>query len=563
MSQSNTFDFVIAGGGSAGCVLANRLSASGRWQVALLEAGPDDSSPFIHMPAGIIPVIRSKILNWGFWTTRQKQCGEREMYWPRGRTLGGSSSINAMCYIRGHAWDYDHWASLGNDGWSYREVLPYFRKLENFEAIDKVRDGHRYHAKGGPLNVAEARYMNPLMKAWVKAGQQAGHPVTDDFNGPQQEGVGYYHTAQKDGQRCSNARAYLTDAKKRPNLTIITRAHTTRVLFEGKQAVGLRYLKDGQYHDLRARREVILSAGAVGSPQLLMLSGVGPRKELDKHGIAVVHELPGVGENLQDHLDIHITTLEKTRHSVSLRPYGVLKSIVNVFKYVFGRRGELTSNFAQAGAFLKSDDQQAIPDLQMHVVPFVYANHGQVLGPLFKHYAYSVMTCFLRPESRGTVRLANADPLSPPVIDANYLATERDMTAMVNGFRKSREILAQPAFDAHREREFEPGPELQSEAQLREYVRQKSETIYHPVGTCKMGRDEMAVVDPRLRVHGLSGLRIVDASIMPTLVGGNTNAPTTMIAERAADLILQDASLDAGIREGVATPAEADYAAAK
>jgi choline dehydrogenase len=559
MNDTKTFDFVIAGGGSAGCVLANRLSASGKWRVCLVEAGPVDRNPFIHMPAGLIPVVRSKVLNWQFWTAPEPNCGNRPMFWPRGRTLGGSSSINAMCYIRGHAWDYDHWASLGNDGWAYKDVLPYFRRMEHFEAIDKVDDGRSFHGTDGPLNVAEPRHVNPLMHAFIAAGQQAGHPLTDDFNGAQQEGVGLYHTMQKGGERCSNARAYLTAAKTRPNLTIITDAHAARVLFEGKRAVGLRYVKDGRIHDLKARNEVILSAGALGSPQLLLLSGVGPKAELARHAIPQVHELPGVGENLQDHLDIHITMREKTRHSISLRPLGLLKSAVNLLRYLFGKRGELTSNFAQAGGFIKSDDRQAIPDLQWHLVPFVYAHHGQKLAPLFKHYAYTLMTCFLRPESRGRIRLRDADPKSPPLIEANYLATERDMDALVNGFRKAREVLNQPAMAKHAVDELEPGIAVQSDEQIRAYIRAKAETVYHPVGTCKMGRDAAAVVDSRLRVHGVERLRVVDASIMPTLIGGNTNAPTTMIAERAADLILQDAALEASVPNyvPVAAPAEA------
>lgn len=563
MSGTRSFDFVIAGGGSAGCVLANRLSASGKWQVCLVEAGPADSSPFIRMPAGIIPLIRSRILNWSYWTTPQRHCGQRAMYWPRGRTLGGSSSINGMCYVRGHAADYDHWARLGNDGWAFDDVLPYFRRLEHFEAIDKVRDGPRYHGRGGPLNVAEPRYVNPLMRRFVEAATQAGHVPTDDFNGPQQEGVGLYHTTQKDGQRCSNARAYLEPARGRPNLTIITRAQATRVLFEGKRAVGLRYLHAGRYTDLRARVEVIASAGAIGSPQLLLLSGLGARAELERHGIETVHELPGVGENLQDHLDIHVTVAEKTRHALSLRPLGLLKTIANAFRYLFGRRGELTSNFAQAGGFLRSEPGEPVPDLQFHFVPFVYANHGQSLAPLFRHYAYTLMTCQLRPASRGTVRLANADPLTAPRIDANYLSDERDLEALVRGLKHARAVLAQPAFAAHRGAEMEPGAEVQDDEQIRAYIRAKAETVYHPVGTCRMGRDAMAVVDPRLRVHGIEGLRVVDASVMPTLIGGNTNAPTTMIAERAADLILQDAALGIGMRDYGARAAEAAFLAEK
>jgi choline dehydrogenase len=552
-----SYDFIIVGGGSAGCVLANRLSASGKWQVALLEAGPADSNPFIHIPAGIIPVIRSDKLNWKFWTTPQKECAGRPMFWPRGRTLGGSSSINAMCYIRGHAWDYDHWASLGNDGWSYRDVLPYFRKAENFEAIDKVPDARRFHGSGGPLNVAEHRFVNPLMSAFVEAAQQAGHGRTLDFNGAQQEGVGYYHVAQKDGQRCSNARAYLGEAAQRANLTILTNAHAARVLFEGKRAVGVRYLLHGHPIELRARREVLLAAGAIGSPQLLLLSGVGPRAELDRHGIAQLHELPGVGENLQDHLDIHVTWKEKTRYAVTLHWASLLRTLKSVWQYLRGHQGELTSNMAQAGGFLKSDPSQPIPDLQWHIVPFIYSDHGQNLTPLFRHYAFTLMTCFLRPESRGTLRLASADPLAPPLIDANYLATERDMQALVTGLKHARKVLAQPAFAPHGVEEMEPGAAVRSDEQIRDYIRRRSETVYHPVGTCKMGRDAMAVVDARLRVHGLAGLRVVDASVMPTLIGGNTNAPTTMIAEKAADLILGDAALGVDVQNYVPEAATA------
>ncbi|MDB5977746.1 MAG: FAD-dependent oxidoreductase [Nevskia sp.] len=554
----NTYDFVIVGGGSAGCVLANRLSASGKWQVLLLEAGPADSNPFIHMPTGIIPVIRSNVLNWKFWTTPQQSCGGRPMFWPRGRTLGGSSSINAMCYIRGNAWDYDHWASLGNEGWSYKDVLPYFRKMENFEAIDKVPAGREFHGSGGPLNVAEHRFVNPLMTAFVEAGQQAGYKKTADFNGAQQEGIGYYHVMQKDGERCSNARGFLTPVLDRPNLKVITGAHAARVLFEGKCAVGVRYLQNGRYAEAMARKEVILSAGAIGSPQLLLLSGVGPRAQIEQYGIQAVHELPGVGENLQDHLDIHVTWEEKTRHGISLHWTSLWRSLKSLFQYLTGHRGELTSNLAQAGGFVKSDPAQAIPDLQWHLVPFVYSNHGQDLTPLFKYYAFTLMTCFLRPESRGTVRLASSDPLAPPLIDANYLATPRDMDALVKGFKLARQVLEQPAFAPHRLQEMEPGAAVQSDEQIRDFIRRRAETVYHPVGTCKMGRDAMAVVDSRLRVHGLPGLRVVDASIMPTLIGGNTNAPTTMIAERAADLILQDAALGVGMPDYASVPAAAD-----
>jgi choline dehydrogenase-like flavoprotein len=560
----NSYDFVIVGGGSAGCVLANRLSASGKWQVLLLEAGPADRNPFIHIPAGIIPVIRSDKLNWKFWTTPQRNCGGRPMFWPRGRTLGGSSAINAMCYIRGHAWDYDHWASLGNEGWAYQDVLPYFRRGENFEALDRVPGAREFHGSGGPLNVAEHRYVNPLMDAFVEAAQQAGYARTPDFNGAQQEGVGYYHVMQKDGQRCSNARAFLTPALNRPNLKVVTGAHAAKVLFENKRAVGVRYLRDGRYAEARAHREVILSAGTIGSPQLLLLSGVGPRAQIEPHGIPLVHELPGVGENLQDHLDIHVTWKEKTRHAITLHWTSLWRTLKGVFQYLFsGRSGELTSNLAQAGGFIKSDPAQPIPDLQWHIVPFIYSDHGQNLAPLFKHYAYTLLTCFLRPESRGSLRLASADPLAPPLIDANYLATPRDLEALVRGLKLARAVLAQPAFAPHGVEEMEPGAAVRSDEQIRDYIRRRAETVYHPVGTCKMGRDAMAVVDPRLRVHGLQGLRVADASVMPTLIGGNTNAPTTMIADKAADLILQDAALGVDMPNYASIPAAADALAEK
>ncbi|MDB5987230.1 MAG: FAD-dependent oxidoreductase [Nevskia sp.] len=547
------YDYVIVGGGSAGCVLANRLSASGKYKVCLLEAGPKDTNPFIHMPIGIIPVIRSKVLNWNFLTTPQQNCANRKMLWPRGRTLGGSSSINAMCYIRGHAWDYDHWAELGNEGWSYNDVLPYFRRMENYEPGVDARNA-QYHGTGGPLNVAQYRYLNPLMKVFVEAAQQAGYAATDDFNGAQQEGVGYYNVMQKDGARCSNAAAFLKPARGRANLTVITDAHATQVLFEGDAAVGVRYRHKGRSVDVHASREVILSAGAIGSPQLLLLSGVGPRAEIERHGIPLVHELPGVGENLQDHLDIHVTHIDKSRNAISLHPRSLIRSVIDLFRYLFGRGGEFTSNFAQAGGFVKSDPAQPVPDMQWHFVPFIYSNHGQQLMPLMKHYAYTLMTCFLRPESRGRLRLASADPLAPPAIDANYLATERDMEVLVNGIKKAREVMRQAAFKPYSGGEMTPPPSVQTDAQIRDYIRANSETIYHPVGTCKMGRDAMAVVDTRLRVHGLQGLRVVDASIMPTLIGGNTNAPTTMIAEKAADLILQDAAVGLQ-RRNFGTPA--------
>lgn len=531
------YDYVIVGGGSAGCVLANRLSADGQYTVCLLEAGPPDTSFFIKVPGGVIPLMRSSVHNWQYWTVEQKHLGNRKLYWPRGRTLGGSSAINAMCYIRGNAWDYDHWASLGNAGWGYQDVLPYFKKSENYEP-----GADRWHGEGGPLNVAERRYNNPLSTAFLEATQQAGYRPTPDFNGDQQEGTGFYRVFQKDGQRCSNARAYLRAAESRKNLTVLTGAHATRVLFDGKRAMGVRCFRDGRYQDLLAAREVILSAGAIGSPQLLLLSGVGPREELRKHGVSLIHDLPGVGENLQDHLDVVVSVRAKNRLPMSLHPLSLWRGLVGLLQYLFRKRGEFTSNVAEAGAFLKSQPDEPIPDIQWHFIPLANSRHALDLDKLFKLYAYTGMSCDLRPLSRGRITLNSADPLRPPDIDPNYAAHDRDLDRLVAGVRKLREVFAQPAFEPHRHEELEPGPAVQTDEQIREWVRMHAETIYHPVGTCKMGLDDMAVVDPSLRVRGLQGLRVIDASIMPTLVGGNTNAPTTMIAEKGADLILAEAA---------------------
>ncbi len=530
-------DYVIVGGGSAGCVLANRLSADGQYTVVLIEAGPPDNSPFIHMPAGIIPIIRSNTYNWKYWTAPEPQMGNRAMHWPRGRTLGGSSSINAMCYLRGHAWDYDHWAELGCTGWSYQDVLPVFRRMENFEPCNGAPD--QFHGVGGPLNVAAHRYINPLMKAFLEAAQQAGYPLNNDFNGAQQEGVGYFNVMQKGGQRCSNAKAYLEPAKSRDNLTILTDAHVTGVRCEGRRAVAVSL--NSAPGEVRAKREVILAAGAIGSPQLLLLSGIGPARHLQELGLPLVHDLAGVGENLQDHLDVTVSVKERTRHAVSLNPLGLPRSLKALWQYATKHEGEMTSNFAQAGGFIKSDPKQLLPDIQLHFLPFVYTNHGQDLAPIIKHWGYTLMACDLRPKSRGRISLASTDALVHPKIEARYLQHESEMQRLLTALIKGREILAQAAFKPHRGEELLPGAEFQTDEELRDWIRQKAETIYHPVGTCKMGVDDDAVVDLRLRVRGIEGLRVIDASVMPTLIGGNTNAPTTMIAEKGAEMILADA----------------------
>lgn len=530
------YDYLIVGGGSAGCVLANRLSANPAVTVCLLEAGPADRHPLIHMPVGIIFMMLSKVLNWRYFTTPQQHLEQRRMFWPRGKTLGGSSSSNAMVYTRGHASDYDHWAALGNRGWSYADVLPLFKRAEHHE-----RGATPYHGVGGPLNVADQRSSNLLTGIYVQAGQQAGYRYNDDFSGAEQEGIGPYQLTQKNGERWSVARAYLHPVRQRPNLTVITAAHASRILMEGKRATGVAFVKDGSERELRAEREVLLCGGAINSPQLLMLSGIGPADQLARHGIPVRHALPGVGHNLQDHLDVLVVHQCSKAVSLGVSLRNALSPMLHFFNYVLFRKGPFTSNAAEGGGFVKSTPALAAPDLQLHFTPAHLDDHGHTLSraayTLFGH-GYALHVCDLRPKSRGTIRLASADPAAPALIDPNYLDHPDDMASLVRGVKVARRILAAPAFDTYRGVELFPGAEVQDDAAIEAFIRRKAGTIYHPVGTCKMGHDAMAVVDDRLCVHGVAHLRVVDASIMPTLIGGNTNAPTVMIAEKAADLIL-------------------------
>ncbi len=527
------FDYIIIGAGSAGCVLANRLSQDPDVTVLLLEAGPRDWHPYIHMPAGLAKLVGQKGVNWNYDTVPESQLDNRALWWPRGRVLGGSSSINAMCYTRGVPGDYDEWAAHGADGWGWDTALRYFRRSEHND-----RGADDLHGSEGPLHVSDLRYSNPLSHAFIEAGQQAGYPRNADFNGPRQQGFGLYQVTQKDGARCSSAVAYLNPARERPNLTIITGAQVSRITFDahagaGRRANGVVYVARGKAYHQVATREVLLSGGAINSPQLLMLSGIGPAAQLRRHGIDVVADLPQVGENLQDHLDV--CTL---RHSTQPITYDRVSDLKIAFDYYLrGHSGAGSSNIAEAGAFLRSrhaPDERA--DIQMHFVPAMLDDHGR---HRLKGDGYTLHACFLRPRSRGRIGLVSANASDKARIEARYLtdADGFDMKMMVECARVSREVLAQKAFDAFRGAPIFPERDDLSDDELAAFVRAKAETVYHPVGTCRMGSDEASVVDPQLRVRGVEGLRVIDASVMPTLIGGNTNAPTIMIAERAADLI--------------------------
>jgi choline dehydrogenase-like flavoprotein len=522
------YDYIIIGSGSAGSVLANRLSARPEITVLLLEAGGSDNSLYVRMPAGIANLSGPRY-NWGYETAPQAAMKGRRMYWPRGRLLGGSSSVNAMVYMRGQAADYDHWRQLGNAGWSYDDVLPYFKKAERNE---RVRD--RFHGADGPLNVAERPYTNTLSHVFVEAAQQAGLPFNPDFNGAVQLGCGLFQVTQKNGRRWSAASAYLHPASARENLTVVTKAQATRILIENGRAVGVEYARRRRRHVARAGQEVVLAAGAINSPQLLLLSGVGPADELRAHGVAVVHDLPGVGKNLQDHLNVNIVRRAKRGSTLDGKNRG-LAPIGVALEYLIYGTGPGTSNVAEAGAFAISEPSAASPDIQYHFIPAQVVDHAR--RPM-DGYGVTLHACCLRPQSRGEIRLASADPLRPPVMDPNYLAADYDLKILIAGLRQGRDILAAAAFAPWLEEERIPGSAAQSNAELEDFVRATAETEYHPVGTCKMGSDAMAVVDEELRLRGVERLRVIDASIMPSIVSGNTNAPVIMIAEKGADMML-------------------------
>jgi choline dehydrogenase-like flavoprotein len=526
-------DYLVLGGGSAGGVLASRLSEDRQATVALIEAGGSGDGWVVETPIAGVLMAPTRLNNWAYETVPQPGLGGRRGYQPRGRALGGSSAINAMIYTRGHPADYDRWAALGNPGWSYAETLPYFLKAENNETL---HDG--YHGQGGPLNVADLRTDNPFHACFLAAAREAQFPLSADFNGVRQEGLGLYQVTQINGERCSAARAYLRPHfGKRPNLRVETRARALRLLFDGKRATGAEILQRGVKRTLRARRETIVSLGAFGSPQLLMLSGVGEAAALRALGIAPVIDLPGVGADLHDHPDIVLGYSSRSRDLLGLS-FGALAPLVSaIARYRRERRGMATTNFAEAGGFLKTRPDLAEPDVQLHFVVAVVEDHARKLR---WGRGMTCHVCALKPKSRGALKLASADPLADPLIDPAFLAEPEDIETLVAGVKLTQRLMAAPSLRAHWTRELF-GADARTDDEIRAFLRRRVDTVYHPVGTCAMGPDpKKAVVDARLSVHGAQALRVVDASIMPELVAGNTNAPTIMIAEKAAEMARED-----------------------
>ena len=529
------YDYIIIGAGSAGCVLANRLTADGTKSVLLLEAGVKDNSVLVQMPAGVGSLIGDKgTYNWGFWTQAEPHLNDRKLWWPRGKGWGGSSSINGMIYIRGHARDYDQWRQMGLGGWSYQDVLPYFKRSEGFEGGSDA-----WHGGEGPLKISKAHTPNPIYAATIAAGKQAGYKETRDFNGFQQEGWGPYQMTIHKGERWSAAKGYLHPVLKRPNLTCLIGVRTTRLLIENGKAIGVEYAAEATKVRtlVHANAEVLVCAGAVQSPQILQLSGIGDPDELARHGIAVVAPLKGVGANLQDHLDVTLSWECPQPITIYSQRKGLIKTLMVGLNWMLFRKGVGATQALESGAFLKSRKDLDRPDLQVHCVLAVMQNHGKTQ---VEKDGFTFHVCQLRPESRGRVGLNSADPFDDPAIFANYLSAEEDRRALREGVKMMRGVAAQSALDPYRTTELFPGPAVSTDAEIDAWIKETAETIYHPVGTCRMGTadDAMAVVDDQLRVRGIAGLRVVDASVMPTLVGGNTNAPTIMIAEKAADMIL-------------------------
>jgi len=531
------YDFIVTGAGSAGCAVAARLSENGQHRVLLLEAGPKDSYPWIHIPLGYHKTFTNPKLNWMFDSEPEPELNNRVMYQPRGKVLGGTSSINGMVYMRGNHADYDEWRQRGCEGWDFESVLPYFKKAE-----DQERGADDFHGVGGPLKVSDHAWTSPLAKAMHDAAVQAGIPANPDFNGVKQEGVGYYQTTIGRSRRWSSAKAYLTEAKKRPNLTIATEAHATRLLIEGGRAVGIEYRTPAGLRTARARREIVVSGGVYGSPQLLMLSGLGPAEHLRKMGVDVVRDMPGVGSHLHDHFNTYVAFRCSQPVTMNDLALSFPRRVMAAAQYAFGRSGPLSSMGLFVGALVRSDQRLERPDLQINM--FAWSTKERLRTGVVPHpfSAFGLSPVHLRPDGRGTVRLKSPDPMAPPEIRFNFLKSQYDFEALIHGMRICRQIAAQPALKPFVMEEILPGAQVTGEDELKADIRARGVSNLHPVGTCRMGHESDSVVDPQLRVHGIAGLRVADASIMPSIVAGNTNAPSIMIGEKCADMVLRAAA---------------------
>jgi len=525
------FDYIVVGGGSAGCVLANRLSEDSNISVCLLEAGPKESLKG-RVPLFLHALMGDKQRNWDRYTVPQPALNNRPIYQPCGKGLGGGSAINSMIYIRGFKPDYDNWAQLGNDGWSYDDVLPYFKKSESYQ-----HGASDFHGVDGELSVSDLRHIEKPTQILLDAAQECGYPIANDFNQPVTEGFAPYQVTQVNGERCSSSRAFLNPVKNRDNLTVITGTQVYKVLFEGNKTVGVAYIENGEKKQILCQQEVILSAGAIGSAQLLLLSGIGPAEQLKQHNIEMIHELPGVGENFQDHLDVGISFHAKSGFGLGISPQFMPRAIKGVWQYLFGgRKGVLASNVVEGGGFVRSEPDLIAPDIQFHFLSGNASNNGRSLN--YGH-SFTMTACVLRPKSRGTLKLQSADVKQSPIIDPKFLSKEGDLDTLVHGVKVVKKILESKSFSPYRKKQRSPEMQLNTDTEIIEHIKQNSGTVYHPVGTCKMGpdNDPMAVVNPQLCVRGVTGLRVADASIMPNIVSGNTNAPSIMVGEKASDLV--------------------------